>query len=226
MQHTRAGLASLLMFAACGDDGTVTIVDAGIDATPDVAIDASTCFPPSKVCGSECIDVSDDEANCGDCGVTCNGGEVCDTTCACPPPFVGASLAASSFDQLQGMGGTRIAINPNLESGGINPFIVGYDAATPRDADINLAMGTLGQAPFVAAGYGFSIDTMEIDAVFVATAGTLHLSDATNTHVMGTLTNATFQGVTGGFTNPTIDPNGCTFTVATVAFEMCMGACP
>lgn len=80
--------------------------------------------------------------------------------------------------------------------------------------------GALGEAPFVAAGYNFDLGTNMIDATFIAISGTLHLDEVCDTHASGTLTNATFQGITGGFTNPTIDVDGCTFTVPTVTFAM------
>jgi hypothetical protein len=43
------------------------------------------CAAGGKLCGGTCIDVATDEANCGDCGVTCDAGEVCDAgVCGCP----------------------------------------------------------------------------------------------------------------------------------------------
>jgi hypothetical protein len=218
--RVRTSLLLVLIVAACGDDGsTMLIVDAMPDAPP---IDsAPTCGAPSMMCGASCLDVSSDEENCGACGEICGGGEACiASACDCPDPFVPATLTAGGFDQIMAVGqGITIAINPNLGTG-INPFIVGYDAATPDDMDIDLSTVTLGEAPFVGAGYGFDIGTMAIDASYVATAGTLRITERCATHVEGTLTNATFQGISGGFTNPTLDPEGCTFTVATVTFEM------
>jgi len=189
---------------------------------------APACSAPMMTCGTSCLDVTTDEENCGGCGTECNGGEACNASaCACAPTdFVPPTLVESQFDQLMDVGGgITVALNPNLGDG-INPFIVGYDAQTPVDMDIDLSMVTLGDAPFVAAGYNFSLDTNTIDATFVATAGTLHIDEVCATHLEGTLTNATFKGSTGGFTNPTVDPDGCTFTVATVTFAMGQTACP
>lgn len=222
----RPSLFLLLIVAACGDDGSVTLVDAAPDSPP---IDsAPACTTPSMMCGAACLDVSKDEANCGSCGNECNGGEACNANaCACAPTdFVPAALVESQFDQLMGVGqGITIALNPNIGDG-INPFIVGYDAQTPIDADIDLSTITLGNAPFVGAGYGFDLQTNEIDASFFATAGTLHIDEVCATHMEGTLTNATFRGITGGFTNPAVDPDGCMFTVASVTFAMGTTACP
>jgi hypothetical protein len=216
----RIPLSLLLLLAACGDDGNTTLI---VDAMPDAPpIDsAPACSAPMMMCGASCLDVSSDEENCGSCGMECRGGEACTAnTCACPTMFVPATLTESQFDQLMAVGGgISIALNPNIGDG-INPFIVGYDAQTPIDADIDLSMVTLGEAPFVGAGYGFDLGTNTIDASYVATAGTLHIDEVCATHMEGTLTNATFSGITGGFTNPTIDPDGCTFTVATVTFAM------
>lgn len=216
----------LIVAAACGDDGSTTMI---VDAMPDAPlIDAApTCSAPNMMCGGACLDVTTDEENCGSCGMTCNGGEACNgSACACAPTdFVPATLAESEFDQLMAVGqGITIALNPNLNNG-IHPFIVGYDAQTPIDADIDLSTVTLGTAPFVGAGYNFDLGTNAIDASFVATAGTLHIDEVCATHMEGTLTNATFRGITGGFTNPTIDPDGCTFTVASVTFAMGQTPC-
>lgn len=224
--RTPLSVSFLLLVAACGDDGSpIMIVDAMPDAPP--PIDAPTCSAPMKMCGNSCLDVSSDEENCGDCGVECGGGEACTASaCACPTPFVPATLEAGQFDQLfDAGGGLTIAFNPNID-GSINPFVVGFDAQTPIDADIDLSTVTVGDAPLVGAGYNFDLNTMAIDASYIVTQGTLHLDQACATHVEGTLTNATFQGITGGFENPAIDPDGCTFTVATVTFAMGTTPCP
>lgn len=223
----RLSLSLVLIVAACGDDGSTTVL---IDAAPDgPPIDAApVCSAPNMMCGTSCLDVSADELNCGACGTECNGGEACNASaCACAPTdFVPAMLEAGQFDQLMAVGqGITIALNPNLGDG-INPFIVGFDAQTPVDMDIDLSTITLGSAPFVGAGYNFDIQTNAIDASFVATAGTLHIDQVCATHLEGTLTDATFRGISGGFSNPTIDPDGCMFTVATVTFAMGTTPCP
>jgi hypothetical protein len=180
------------------------------------------------MCGASCLDVSVDEENCGACGEACNGGQACNANaCACAPTdFIPATLVESQFDQLMAVGGgISIALNPNFGDH-INPFIVGYDAQTPIDADIDLSMATIGEAPFVAAGYNFDLGTNSLDATFIATAGTLHIDELCDTHMEGTLMNATFRGSTGGFTNPTVDPDGCMFTVTSVTFAMGETPCP
>ena len=212
-----------LALAGCGDNLSVT-PDA---RPPDAALpDASAaCALPTVACGGTCVNVDSDEANCGDCEVLCHGGESCTGTCTCPAAFVPATLEPSQFDQFQGAGGITVAISPNVNAG-INPILVGFTATTPLDTDIDLATVPLGSAPFAAAGYGFDLNTMEIDASYSVTAGTLRLTSACGTEVEGTLTGATFRGVTGGFMNPVVDPEGCTFTVAALAFHIGNTACP
>lgn len=224
----RTSLASLLVLilSACGDDGSPVIVDAMPDSPP---VDmAPACAAPMMTCGTSCLDVTTDEENCGGCGTECGGGQACTASaCACAPTdFVPATLTPTQFDQQMAVGGgISIALNPNLGDG-INPFIVGYTAQTPLDTDIDLSMVTLGDAPFVAVGYGFDLQTNSIDATFVATAGTLKITELCATHMEGTLTNATFRGTTGGLMNPTVDPAGCTFTVPMVTFAMGVDPCP
>ncbi|MGE0397362.1 MAG: hypothetical protein AB7T06_11620 [Kofleriaceae bacterium] len=223
----RTSLLLALSLAACGDDGSnPTIVDAMPDSPPPDM--APACTAPNMMCGATCLDVSTDEENCGSCGNPCNGGEACTANaCACAPTnFIPDTLVGGQFDQLMDVGGgISIALNANIGDG-INPFIVGYDAQTPIDADIDLSMVTLGNAPFVGAGYHFDLGTNTIDASFVATEGTLHIDVVCATHMEGTLTNATFRGITGGFTNPAIDPDGCMFTLPTVTFAMGADPCP
>jgi len=223
------GTGSLLFVlgvAACGDNLPVeTDAPVIIDAPP--PIDAPMCASPTKLCGSTCLEVAIDEANCGDCGVECHGGEACDLTCACAPAaFIPATLESGMFDQFQAAGGTTLAIGPSFGSGGINPFLVGYTATTPLATDIDLSMIPLGEVPFVAAAYRFDLGAMTTDAAYTATAGTLHLTRACGTEVEGTLTNATFRGVTGGLMSAEIDPLGCTITVPSITFHIMTAACP
>ncbi len=220
------GLLFVLVVSACGDDGAAKLPDAPLppDAAPDAP--ASTCAMPKKMCGNTCLDVSTDEQNCGDCGIACNGGEVCGGTCACAPPFIPSTVDPSGFDQFQAAGGIQLAIGPQIDGSGINPIIIGYAQDTPLSTDIDLSMVALGDAPFVAAGYHADIQAQTVDAAFVATSGTLRITNACDTEVQGTLTNATFRGVNGGLTNPSIDPNGCTVANVTMTFRISTAACP
>lgn len=218
MAAVRSLLSFVLMFVACGDNHAPV----AIDAMPDAAVDAPpACTTPNMMCGASCLDVSVDEENCGSCGTECNGGEACTANaCACPSPFIPPTLGADQFDQFMSVGmGISIALNPNFGDG-INPFIVGFDAQTALDTDIDLSAIPLGEVPFVGAGYHFDLGTNSLDATYVATAGTLRITENCATHLEGTLAGATFRGTMGGLTNPTIDPDGCMFTVATVTFAM------
>lgn len=41
--------------------------------------------PTDKCCDSQCVDVSNDAENCGDCGTSCRADQICaDSTCQCP----------------------------------------------------------------------------------------------------------------------------------------------
>lgn len=224
-------LLFVILVAACGDDAPATIDAPVIIDSPPPPIDALTCAAPTKLCGSSCLDVSGDEENCGDCGVECRGGEACDATCACAPAaFIPATIGevdvVGAFDQFNDAGGVTLAIGPTFGQGGINPIIVGYQANVPLNTDIDLSTLTLGDPPFVAAAYRIDVMTMTGDAAFLATAGTLRLTRACGSQADGTLTNATFRGVTGGFMNPMVDPAGCTITVPSMTFHIMTAACP
>jgi hypothetical protein len=214
----------LVLLFACGDNGSVPVPDAAVDAPPPDA--AMECGAPTKLCGATCIAITEDEDNCGDCGVVCKGGEACSGTCACPQPFVPATITPGQFDQFRMQGAATVAISPEFGTNGIHPILVGYSATTPLATDIDLATVPLGQLPFVAAGYGLDLGTMMTDASYTAVSGTLRLTRACATEAEGTLTNATFRGVNGGLTAPVIDPLGCTFTVPSVVFHVMTAACP
>lgn len=224
MKH--AGIVVVLLLAACGDDAAV-VPDAAVISIDAPAPDAApTCAAPMKMCGNSCLDVSTDETNCGDCGIECKGGEACDATCACAPPFIPATVEPGGFDQFQAQGGALIAIGPVFDTSGIHPMIVGYTATTPLNTDIDLSMLEVGTLPFIAAGYRVDTTTLTTDAAFLATSGTLRLTSACATNIEGTLTNATFRGVTGGLMDPVVDPAGCMFTGVTMTFHISTAACP
>jgi hypothetical protein len=216
----------VLLATACGDDLRAK-PDAGRpDAAIDAAPDAPTCVAPDKVCAGTCAQVATDEANCGDCGVVCKGGEACDSTCACPAPFLPATYDPQSFDMFMQQMGATIAIAPIVDTTGIHPFIVGYSAQTPRNMPIDMSQVALGSIPFVAAGYRLDLGTFSTDATYVMIDGTLRITKACDTEIEGRIQNAVFKGTTGGFQNPAVDPMGCTFTVPSLTFHVMTTACP
>jgi hypothetical protein len=223
MKHP--GMLFVLLLSACGDDAAIK-PDAAVPIDAPAPDAAPVCAAPKKQCGNSCLAVAIDEDNCGDCGVVCGGGQACDGSCACAPPFIPATVAPGGFDQFQSQGGALIAIGPVFDAAGIHPMIIGYTATTPLATDIDLSTLTVGNLPFVAAGYRVDTATLTTDAAFVATAGTLRLTSACATDVEGTLTDATFRGVTGGLMNPMVDLNGCMFTGVTMTFHISTAACP
>lgn len=219
------GLLFVLVLSACGDDGAAKLVDAP-PPPPDAAPDAPACAAPKKMCGTTCLDVSVDEQNCGDCGVECKGGEACNGSCACAPAFIPTTIDPGGFDQFQAAGGGQFAIGPSLDSNGIHPIIVGYADNVALDTNIDLSTIAVGDFPFVAAGYRLDTTNFSVDAAYIATSGTLRLTSACATDVQGTLTNATFRGVTGGLMNPAVDPAGCTVANVNITFHISTAACP
>ncbi|MGO8993749.1 MAG: MXAN_6577-like cysteine-rich protein [Polyangiaceae bacterium] len=64
--------------AGLGDSGS-----GGQDSGP--ADSGPTCASGQSLCGSTCVNESNDPNNCGACGTTCAAGEVCSSgACACP----------------------------------------------------------------------------------------------------------------------------------------------
>jgi hypothetical protein len=216
---------ALVVLAACGDNIQVA-PDAAVPDAPPMP-DAALCAGNQMLCEGECIDVSNDEANCGDCGNQCRGGEVCTNSCACPTDFLPQSVSPSGFDQFQDAMLFTIAISPNFALNGINPVIFGFDPAGAIDTDIDLATIPLGQAPFVAIGVGFDLGSMTLDTQYLATAGTIRFTTLCATEIQGTLTDVTFNGVTGGLGGgiPMVDPAGCVVTAPSIDFHVASEPC-
>jgi hypothetical protein len=85
---TSACVGAWVMGCSSSSTPVVTVpIDSGVDAAAtDAATDAMTTKPvdagltcPSNqtICGSTCVNTSNDLANCGSCGMTCAAGEVC-----------------------------------------------------------------------------------------------------------------------------------------------------
>lgn len=220
-----------LALVACGDNIIPQPVapDAPpVDAPP--MPDALVCAAPERDCDGTCLDVSDDEQNCGDCANRCAGGEVCqNTTCKCPTNFIPATLDPSGFDQFFGVAGFTLALRPTLSLSGVNALIFGFDASNPLDTDIDLSTVALGSTPFVAAGVGLDIQAMSLDTQYIATAGILRFTTLCDTEIQGTLTNATFNGISiGDIANgeiPMVDPNGCVVQISTINFHVATAPC-
>ena len=115
--------------------------------------------------------------------------------------------------------GAYIAISPFTDSGNFNISVVGYArTGTLLNNEYTLTGTNPGTPPFFALGYKLNLSTFTPAASFYATAGKLTFTKACAQGASGTLTAATFQAVTS-IQNPTIDPNGCSFTVSSMTFS-------
>ena len=115
--------------------------------------------------------------------------------------------------------GVYVAITPFSDGSNFNIAAIGYARmGTLLNNEYTLSGSNPGTPPFVALGYKLNLATFTPAASFYATAGTLTFTKACSMGASGTLTAATFQGVTS-LQNPTIDPNGCTFTVSSMTFS-------
>lgn len=80
--HVSIAAVIVLVTLGCGGKSELIDRDAGsdtdgiFDAMPD-GPPRPECPPYQKKCNGECIPVSVDPMNCGDCGVTCAAGQVC-----------------------------------------------------------------------------------------------------------------------------------------------------
>src|SRR5579862_1292826 len=231
---------ALLAFAACSSKNTASTPDAKppIDAAPpiDAPPDALVCTPPLMMCTTgACTDTTTDENNCGTCGMVCQGGAFCgpmptNGACQCPGNFLTGTIAGniiapltfSSFTFDLGLATAGTSNNGLLS-------IVNASATGATVANMNYTLtGSSFSFPTIAAAYNLtSLNPPTADAYYLATAGTVNYSILCAHEQKGTLKNVTFQGATLSGMNFTVDPNGCTFDVASLDFDISDGTkCP
>ena len=219
----------LVICVGCGDNLQATLVpDAPLDSAP--LPDTLVCGMTEASCDGTCLDVSADENNCGGCGSVCHGGEVCTTgTCNCPSGVIPPLVFPTGLEQFFGAGGFTLALAPTITLSGLNGLVFGYDAGIPLDTDIDLSTVALGSTPFVGSAVGLDIQNLSIDASYLATAGTIRFTKLCDTEIEGTLTDATFNGISGGLLGggiPMVDPDGCVMHVNMLVFHLSTAACP
>jgi hypothetical protein len=225
-------IVALSAMGACGNSKSAT-VDAKIivvDAKPiDAAPDAFSCAAPTTDCSGMCVDTVTDSANCGACGTVCSGGRSCTTSaCTCPASFAPATVTAGTNDQHLAQAGTDVSVTLFSDGANIDLALFGYKLtgtdATVLNRAYTLTGTMLGTAPFVALGYKFDLNAflgtrmIKVAGAFYATAGTLTYTKACVQGAAGTLTNATFSGIKSLTPPLELDPNGCSFTVASMPF--------
>lgn len=206
-----------LGLAACGG-GEDNVPDAStIDAEPP-PIDAVECS--GMVCDSVCVDTDTDNLHCGDCDTACtqNGSSCVEGDCACEPNFLPATVTPSGLDQVIEQAGITIRIAALAGDGQLDALGVSFSAATETDVEYTLDGATLPQPPFAIALFNVDISTMMPEKAFAATSGTIEYSDICAEGASGTITNAVFQAA--DIDALEIDPEGCTFEVASIAFTI------
>lgn len=81
------GLGVGAQVVACGSSGGnqngFNVPDSGTGGGGDASTDSGgpTCSTGMTACGSTCVNTTTDPANCGKCGVSCDGGTCCAGTC-------------------------------------------------------------------------------------------------------------------------------------------------
>jgi hypothetical protein len=204
----------------CGSSNSVpdAFLQPAVDSAPPPP-DAFVCT--MTTCGTACVDITSDELHCDGCDLPCQTGATCtNSSCVCPPGFLPADLDVGVQEMVRGdlFPGAHVAIYPFLANE-LDLAMVGYAMIGTQIGTPYTLTDTLGSAPFVAAAFNFDFSAMTAQAAYYATSGTLTFTTACSVGTTGTLTDATFQTV-AGLMNPTIDPNGCSFTVASLTFDI------
>jgi hypothetical protein len=236
---TYASFALLALAAAsCGSKNSSNAPDAKppIDATPpvDAPPDALVCQAPTMQCTpGVCTNTDTDPMNCGQCNMACTqGGSYCMTgNCACPAGnFLPADISTGAF-LAQDFSTFHVLIDGALFAGTNGGDVFVPVVATMGTTTGNFTLkppsgGALPTPPLILIGYNVNTATMSADAYYAAVSGTMNVSKftcgASGSELKGTLTNVKFQGATGSLQtmNLMVDPNGCTFTVTSMTFDI------
>jgi hypothetical protein len=229
--------SSLLSVAACGGDDPADpiLIDAEVPPPPDATPpppDAEPCLLDQ--CGNFCVDLDTDEGFCGSCSTSCNGGEECTAgVCACVEAYIpeaptlttlaisrdfipGAEIALGVFG---GAPTNALSLAYGLTVDGAVGLMVGQEYAFTMPP-----AGEIPAFPLLAAGYDVQFGGQpSATAAHVATGGTMVIDavcvngSGVTTGIAGRGTDVVFSAV-DSFTNPTITPGGCSFTVPTLTF--------
>jgi hypothetical protein len=218
---------SLLLVAACGDDGGGPEVNLS-DAAPPV--DAAPPPPDAEVCtltecGSECVDTSNDPLHCGGCNMACaNVGEICSGAlpCACPDPFVPMAIGGTG-DLIFAQSGAIIGLSP-IGSAPTNMAIVIWDETLELDTSYDFADSIANTAPpTIAAGYDVDLLGMTAASSYAATEGTIVFDTLCADGASGTISDVVFNAVAGTFDLTPVE-GGCSMSYDTLTFDV--GSCP
>jgi hypothetical protein len=217
MRSTGLFALAILLLAACksDDDPGNDPVDAA-DEPPDAPADPPDAGCEGEVCDGVCYDTSSDEEHCGDCDTVCEQtGSVCEDSCICPADFVAEEptfLAQGIEEPAQGF---YFAYGGFPFAGKLNALVVLAAATLELDTPYELT-GEL-SPPAIGVGYDVDIDSQEAQAAFFATAGTVTFTAICAEGIAGHAEDLTFQAV-NSLEDPTVDPEGCSFTVEAVNF--------
>jgi hypothetical protein len=126
--------------AACGSSGGKaggSGFDAGSSSGGDSSVDGGggpTCPGAQMLCGSSCVDTTSDPANCGKCGLSCDGGVCCASICVDDTASCAFSITAVKPFQGNQNGGDWITITGAGFVTGMRVYI-GAGAAPARVID-------------------------------------------------------------------------------------------
>lgn len=118
--------------------------DSGTDGTM-----GPTCTGGKTLCGTTCVDTTSDPANCGKCGVVCDGGTCCASICV--DQTASCAFSVTGLDPLQGNqnGGDWVTITGSGFVTGMRVYL-GTGAAPARVVDPQHALVL---TPPLAVGY-------------------------------------------------------------------------
>lgn len=217
----RMCFAVLVALSACGNDKAAEI-DAPPPPPPDAMIDAPPACPGSlQSCSSVCVNLTNDDKNCGSCDMACTPAATCAASaCGCPAAFIGATPPVLATQMVMAQTGfvTGVAAVTGTDS---NNHAVVVTAADAAPLNTSLPVNVNSQV-FVAVAYEL-LSANQARSTYLATSGTVKLTRRCTAGIAGTISNAmlvevdpmTFQPIAGG----------CSTTVTQLAFDIAQ-PCP
>jgi hypothetical protein len=217
----RMCFAVLVALSACGNDRAVDI-DATPPPPPDAMIDAPpACQGTLELCSGLCVNLTNDDKNCGSCGMTCTPAASCAASaCGCPASFIGAAPPVLATQMIMSQAGFVTGVAAVTGSDSNNHGVV-VTAAVAAPLNTSLPVNVNSQV-FVAVAYDL-LSANQAKSTYLATAGTVKLTRRCTAGIAGTISNATLVEVDPMTFQPIA--GGCATTVTQLAFDIAQ-ACP
>jgi hypothetical protein len=144
-----AALVIACVLGSCGSSGPGGFGMTGDDASMgggDATAEGTVCPSGQTQCNGKCVDVTADPANCGSCGLSCDGGACCASVCVLDTASCAFSVTAANPREGNQNGGDWIKLTGNGFGAGLQ-VLIGDGVAPAKALDAHTAIVQTPPAP-------------------------------------------------------------------------------